>query len=106
MYRDSKCKVVGEKLVKIKCVCSFSSMINVWRIKTFDKKGVIAYDFLDIWETCANSRGMNYSLELKKSLADVSVQGPCKHSGGLKKGNFKNSSIGIKTHEIADQILL
>lgn len=30
-------------------------------MKTSDKKGVRAYDFLDIWETCANSRGMNYS---------------------------------------------
>jgi len=61
MYRDSKCEVVGENLVKIKCVYSFSSLINVWRMKTFDKKGVKAYDFLNIRETCANSRGVNYS---------------------------------------------
>lgn len=79
-------------------------------MKTSDKKGVRAYDFLDIWETCANSRGMNYSSwakkKKKKGLADVSVQEPCKHSGGLKKGNFKNSSLGIKTHETANEILL
>lgn len=74
-------------------------------MKTFDKKGVRAYDFLDIWETCANSRGMNYSSWAKRGLADVSVQGPCKHSGGLKEGNFKNSSIGRKTHETEKQIL-
>lgn len=42
----------------------------------------------------------------KKGLADVSVQEPCKHSRGLKKGNFKNSSLGIKTHETANEILL
>lgn len=76
------------------------------RMKISDKKGVRAYDFLDIWETCANSKVMNYSSWAKKGLADVSVQEACKHSRDLKKGNFNNPTIGIKTRESANQIFL
>lgn len=66
------------------------------RMKISDKKGVRAYDFLDIWETCANSRVMNYSSWAKKGLADASVQEACKPPRDLKKDDFKNPSIGIK----------